>query len=238
MTKTAIVTGASRGIGLAVSKRLAASDFAVYGIARKFERDSRELFAQTWSLDLGDIGNLPDAFKRLGINALEPEVVIFCAGIGKFGSLEQMSNDDISTLVDLNLVSPMLLTRAVLPGMRRRGCGRLIYLGSEAAHRPGRKGSLYCASKSGLRGFVHALREDVAQSGVAVSIINPGMTATGFYDALDFAPGVEAGQHLEVETVADAVELVINANPGVVYDEINLSPANRVIDFRKKPTTR
>ena len=109
----------------------------------------------------------------------------------------------------------------------------LIFIGSEAALVGSRKGSIYCASKFALRGFSQALRDECAKSSVRVSLINPGMVKTDFFQTLTFKPGEHESQHLLAEDVADAVSYIINARKGIIIDEINLNPANNVIQFKK-----
>jgi NADP-dependent 3-hydroxy acid dehydrogenase YdfG len=123
------------------------------------------------------------------------------------------------------------VTRAFLPDFKRQGYGDLVFIGSESALRGGRRGAVYSATKFGLRGFVQSLRDECARSSVRVGIVNPGMVATSFFNALDFRPGQEPGQHLQAEDVAEAVRFMLTARPGAVIDEINLSPEKTVIDF-------
>jgi short-subunit dehydrogenase len=107
-----------------------------------------------------------------------------------------------------------------------------VLIGSEAALRGSRYGSIYCAAKFGLRGLAQALRQEAATAGVAVSIVNPGMVRTGFFDELDFVPGERPENALEPADVAEAVWLAVSTRAGAVVDEIDLSPLSRVV--RKK----
>jgi short-subunit dehydrogenase len=228
--RTILVTGASRGIGLAIARRLRSAGTRVIGVSRTPPPvgESGIVFV---ALDLADLAALPDSLRRLAADHPQIDALVLNAGTGRFGTLEQFSPIQIRALVELNLVSPMLVTRAFLPRFRLKGYGDLVFIGSESALRGGRRGAVYSATKFGLRGFVQSLREECARSGVRVGIVNPGMVATSFFDALDFRPGQEPGQHLKAEDVADAVLSMLTARPGAVIDEINLSPAKTVIDF-------
>ena len=104
--------------------------------------------------------------------------LIFAAGVGQFGSLEEFSYDQIQALMTINFTSPVLLTRALLPSLKRKTRADLIYIGSEAALKGSRKGAIYCASKFALRGFTQALREECSTDKVRVCLINPGMVLT------------------------------------------------------------
>ena len=117
--------------------------------------------------------------------------------------------------------------------MRRRGRGRLIFIGSEAALAAGKKGALYCASKFGLRGFSLSLRDDCASDGIQVSLVNPGMVRSPFFDKLPFAPGKRSENAIDVDDVARIVMQILECSPDIVIDEINLSPRLKSIDFGK-----
>jgi NADP-dependent 3-hydroxy acid dehydrogenase YdfG len=120
----------------------------------------------------------------------------------------------------------------LLPSLKRKKNTDLVYVGSEAALKGSRKGAIYCASKFALRGFTQALREECAKSRVRVSLINPGMVKTPFFEGLSFEPGGDAGQFITADDVAETLQYILNSNPNIVLDEINLSPLNKVIHFR------
>jgi len=227
-----VVTGASSGIGLAIARRLVADGHDVVGMARDFSKTaySHERF-QTVVADLADLETLPDRLQRLMGDHPDISGAVLCAGRGHFGNLEEFSYVQIRELVDLNLISQIYFARALLPHFKRLECSDLVLLGSEAALSGGRKGAVYCATKFALRGLAQALREECARRGVRVTLINPGMVQTPFFDQLSFRPGGSPENFVLPEDVASAVSLVVNARPGTVYDEINLSPLKRVIDF-------
>ncbi|MBI4585673.1 MAG: SDR family NAD(P)-dependent oxidoreductase [Planctomycetes bacterium] len=233
MSKTILVTGASSGIGRAICERLLAEGHQVLGVARDFKKlpSSHPRF-QAFFIDLSALPALPERLQAVAEAHPQVEAIVFNAGRGLFGSLEQLSPAQIRSLIDLNFTSHALLARAFLPALKKRGEGDLIFIGSEAALRGRRMGSIYCASKFALRGFAQALREECAASGVRVAVINPGMAQTPFYDGLDFAPGPEPANYLEPADVAQAVSLILAARPGTVFDEINLSPLKRVVRAR------
>ena len=232
--KNALVTGASRGIGLAISKKLHSLDFKVHGIARGFKsRLEEDLFSSTHCIDLSVLETLEKQISVV-LQRLETlDVVVFNAGVGRFGSLEQFSFNDIDNLLSVNLTSQIYLSRILVPRLRKQGFGRLVFIGSQASYEAGRNGAVYCASKFGLRGFVLALRQNLARSGIQVTLLNPGMTQTDFYEKTNFEPGAETSQHLTTETIADVVEMLLTVPSSSVVDEINLTPANHVINFKK-----
>jgi short-subunit dehydrogenase len=235
--KTYLISGASRGIGRAVSERLLRAGCRVVGIGRDFDtRLSDHPDFEPVVIDLSLLEQLPGQLQQLHKRIALLDGVICAAGYGRFGALEQFSPAQIRALIDLNLTSQMLLTREFLPALKRRGAGNLVFIGSEAALSGGKNGAVYCASKFALRGFAQALREECAASGVRVGIVNPGMVATEFFRDLDFRPGGSPDQHLTAEDVADAVWLMLSARPGAVVDEISLSAQKRVIEFARQRT--
>ncbi len=233
---TALVTGASSGIGLAICHQLLQKDWQVHGLARDFKK-VKSLTAHSnftaVSIDLANLETLPETIIPLLQSTASINAVIFCAGKGLFGGLEQFSYTQIRELMELNFTSQAYLARAVLPKMKQAKQGDLIFLGSEAAITGSRNGSVYCASKFALRGFAQALRDECAKSGIRVSIINPGMVKTPFFNELSFEPGDKPTESILPEDVAEMVSLVLNTRPGTIIDEITCSPASKNIHFKK-----
>ena len=228
--KIAIITGASSGMGAAISKQLLEDGFEVYGLARDFSKsdiDSKS-FHQI-KLDFSDLNNLPDRLAELGKQFPNMDALICCAGKGQFGSLEEFSYQQMQDLMQLNFMSQAYITKALVPSMKRQGHGDVIYIGSESALTGGKKGAIYCASKFAIRGMAQALREECSRSNVRVTLINPGMTKTPFFENLKFQPGVNKENYIEPEDIAKAVSMVLASRPETVFDEINLTPMKNVV---------
>lgn len=230
--KTVIITGASKGIGFAISNKLIKEGWKVIGLARTFPSQLPEEFIP-FSIDLEDIKELPKALKQLQSEYPEVDGLICNAGKGRFGSLEELSFREIHALMDLNFLSHVYLIKTFLPSFKRDNQGHIILIGSEAAIQGRRMGSLYCASKFAVRGFAQALREECSTSNIRVSLINPGMVRTEFFEDLNFAPGEDPLEHLVPEDIADSISMILNARVGAVFDEINLSPQKKRILFQK-----
>jgi len=232
-----LITGASSGIGRETCKRLLDDGHQVIGIARDFSKfpcDSNAFTPVT--IDLEAVATLPEKLQALAKTQSDVDAVICCAGRGQFGSLEEFSYEQIHSLIDLNFTSQAYMARTFLPTLKRQQSGTLIFIGSEAALKGSRKGSIYCASKFAVRGLAQALRDECSKSGVSVSIINPGMVKTEFFNELPFSHGNEEDNYLLPEDVADAIALIINARGSAVMDEINLSPLKNVV--QSKPTNK
>lgn len=235
ITRTILVTGASSGIGKATTEKLLQLGHRVIGVSRNLKRlayESDQFYGV--AIDLSDLIKLPEQIKALEKHYPEIDAVIFSAGMGKFGSLEEFSYSQIENFLNINFTSQAFLARGLISGLKQKPYSDLIFIGSEAALKGNRKGTIYCASKFALRGFTQALREECAKSNVRVSLINPGMVKTAFFNPLSFEPGEASNQHLFAEDVADAVCYILNARPGIVIDEINLNPANKVVKAKNK----
>jgi NADP-dependent 3-hydroxy acid dehydrogenase YdfG len=230
----AIVTGASKGIGKAICQKLLTNGYRVVGIARNFsEGKIQHPQFETVCLDLSDIKALPQALKELTIRYPDISILICNAGRGQFKHLEEFSYDQIRSLIDLNFLSHVYMTKTFLPLFKKQKRSDLIFIGSEAALAGKRQGSIYCASKFALRGFVQALRDECATSPVRICLINPGMVQTSFLQDLSFEPGSESTEHLLPEDIAEAVSMVLAARDGAIFDEINVSPHKKHICFKR-----
>ena len=232
--RTILVTGASSGIGQAIATLLLRRGYRVIGLARDFSKaafDSENFVAI--SIDLSRLDELAARLEILIQKEPAIDGVILCAGSGRFGSLEEFSHTQIRALIELNLTSPIYLARTLIPGMKQRTSGDIIFMGSEAARTGGKRGTVYSAAKFGLRGLAQSLRQECAASGVRVSIVNPGMVKTAFFDELDFQPGDAPDNYILPEDVALAVLAILETRTGTVFDEINLSPQKKVIRFPK-----
>ncbi len=232
--RTVLVTGASSGIGRAIARNLLQQGHQVLGVSRDCSQivQHGDNFISV-QLDLSRLKDIPKKMRELELAYPEFDAVIFCAGKGQFGSVEEFSYTQIEDLMTLNFTSQIFMVKALLPALKRKEHSDLIFIGSEAALKGSRKGALYCASKFALRGFTQSLREECGKSNVRVCLINPGMVKTAFFDSLSFEPGDEPSNFIEPEDVAETVSYVLNSRAKIVLDEINLSPLNKVVKFKK-----
>ena len=232
--KLVVITGASSGIGLALVKALLEQGYAVLGIANNFEKaglDHPDFSSR--SINLADIDALEESMSAVLSDIDMPvKALINNAGIGRMGFLEQLSVKDIRLVMDTNLTSQIIVTKAFLPLLKKQGEGDILFMGSEAALKGARQGSIYCASKFAVRGFSQALRDECGKSGVRVTLINPGAVRTPFFEKLKFEPGPAPENAIEPEDISGAISMVLAARQGTVFDEITLSPRNHV--WKKK----
>ena len=231
LDKTYIVTGASSGIGEAISERLLELNAKVIGVCRNVKNIEGQERFEPVSINFDKPANYENALKALVKNTPEIDGCICAAGVGRFGGLEQFSFAQMQSIMHINFTAHALLMRYVLPKLKLQKHGDVIFIGSEAALDGGKNGAMYCASKFALRGLALSLREECSKSGVRISLINPGMVKTPFFENLSFAPGDEEENHLVAEDVANATQLILTSRQGTVFDEINLSPLKKVINF-------
>lgn len=228
-----IVSGSSSGIGKSIAKTLLEAGAEVIGLARNHSKSNlKSENYKPYELDISDTYKLSKTFSK--VLSAYPRVngFVSSAGFGNFNGLENFSPEQIMSYVNTNLVSHMIMTRLLVPQMKKYNSGKIIFIGSEAALRGNQKGSLYNAVKFGLRGFSQAIREECSGSKVHVSIINPGMVRTNFFAKLNFSPGDEPSNAIEAYDVAQLVLTIFAMRNGTVIDEINLSPLNKVIKFK------
>ncbi len=227
MPRQILITGASSGIGLATAQLLLERGYEVTGISRR--RANHKEFP-TIELDLANSHDIDSCLKQL-LKENSFDGFVHAAGYGEFGSIEQFSVAQIERTIQVNLTSALLIARQLVPAFRKQQSGRLIFIGSESALNAGRKGALYSAAKFGLRGFCQALREDCASDGIQVSLINPGMVRSPFFDKLSFAPADLPENAIEPAQVAELVDFILASNDNIVFDDVQLTPRVKSINF-------
>lgn len=227
--RTAIVTGASRGIGAAIARRLAASGARVALVARSAEplrALAHEIGAGAVAVvaDVSHPDAVVDALAALGVEA--PDILVNNAGAFFVTPAHDTSVEAFRDTLELNLTAPFAFVRAVMPAMRRRGAGHVVTIGSIADRVAFPGNAAYAASKFGLRAMHEVLRAELKGTGVRASLVSPGPVDTPLWDAVD--PGARVGHTprqdmLAAHAVADAVHYVVTAPAAVNVDELRLS---------------
>ena len=235
MPRIAVVTGSSSGIGRATATRFLEAGFTVIGLARHHDKNAmRHDHYHPRVVDLSNIEKLDKIAVDISKDYPKISVLVCNAGFGDFRHLENFSYMQIQEFLNVNLISHIVLCRHMVSSMKKLGRGDIVIVGSEAALIGKRKATLYSSAKFGMRGFAQSLRDEVGSSGLRVCIINPGMVRSSFFDNLNFKPGNSPENAIEPDDIAKAIVETIAARKGTVIDEINLSPASKVIDFKTK----
>lgn len=180
--RTALVTGASSGIGLATARRLLDRGYRVIGTSRKPDGvpdEARPEGLRYRALDLRDPSSIDGFVGALHAENLHVDVLVNNAGESQSGPLEDIPRSALERLFQLNVLGPVHLTQRLLPEMRQRGYGRVVMVGSMLASFPLAYRSSYVASKAAIEGFATAARFEMSPFGVWITTVEPGSIKTG-----------------------------------------------------------
>jgi len=208
--KTILITGATSGVGYALAKQLNTEGYEVWATGRSKDKllELESIGIRTVQADLTkleDVDTLMEAIKN-------PDCVIFSAGVGTFRFAHEISDESMNSMMDVNVLAPIRLTKLLLPKMMERRSGHLVYLGSQAGKVATPKASVYAATKHAIIGYANGLRMEVAPFNIHVTTVNPGPIDTPFLNLAD-----DTGKYREslgkyllaIDTVVDAVGRVI-----------------------------
>lgn len=176
MIRTALVTGASSGIGAAVATALRDRGYRVYGTSREPGAVRSPITSVEYlSLDLTDPASIEQCARAAGA----VDVLVNNAGESQSGPLEELPMEAVQRLFQLNVFGHVRLTQLLLPGMRERGYGRVVMVGSMLASFPLAHRGSYVATKAAIKGFADSLRREVSPYGIGVCTVEPGSINTG-----------------------------------------------------------
>ena len=224
--RTTVVTGASRGIGLAVAEELQAAGAHVVRLARSLADAERERRTDL-RCDVTDPASVARAAGRVLAARGAPDVLVNAAGVFLVAPLAETSPQDFGAQLAGNLVAPFLVLRAFLPAMTARGRGLVVTIGSVADHHAFAGNAAYGAAKSGLRGLHEVLRAELRGSGVRATLVSPGPVDTALWDPVDpdRRPGfTKRAQMLKAEDVAEAVLFVVTRRDEVHIPDLLIEP--------------
>jgi NADP-dependent 3-hydroxy acid dehydrogenase YdfG len=228
--KIAIVTGASSGIGIEFSKKLAAKGAVVYGLARRLNklREIQEEIGRTFipvQMDITNSGDIAEWVSSTFSGHHLPHILINNAGLGYFGNVENLSVEDWNTMMNTNLNGVFYLTREIVPLMKNNEdhC-HIINIASVAGLLGNPQISGYNATKFGLRGFSEALFKELRYDAIKVSTMFPGSIATHFFDNTD-GSGTHSNM-LHPSDVADTLIHLLETPDNFLINEITLRPLN------------
>lgn len=230
--KTAVITGASRGIGLATSRALAGAGFRVAMLARSADAlvaEAKAIGERATAVvcDVIDdrsvhaaIGRVTDVFGEA------PDLLVNNAGFFTLATVDAMSVADFRSAVEVNLVAPFRFVRAFLPAMCERASGHIVSIGSVADRVAFPENAGYAASKFGARALHEVLRAELKGTGVRATLISPAAVDTALWDGIN--PDERHGftprrAMLHAEAVAAAVMFAVTQPGDVNIDELRLS---------------
>ena len=227
----AVVTGASRGIGLSITRVLVAAGARVVMLARTradLKREALTLGARALDLpcDLADAADVERALVVISERMGAPDILVNNAGAFALGAVGTLPGETVQRLLAINLLAPYRLANAFVPLMRTRGTGHVVTIGSIADRHTYPENAAYAASKFGVRAVHQVMREELRGSGVRVSLVSPGPVDTPLWDSI--SPDTRAGftpraSMLHADAVADAVLWVVTRPGEVNIDEVRLT---------------
>ncbi len=216
--KVALVTGASKGIGAAVSLALAAAGAKLMLVARGQEaleaiaEKCREAGSPKVVTVAADVSQYKD-LDRIVMSTVREfdgfDILVNNAGIGSVKPIEDVSDEEYDHAMAVNLRAPFMLTQSAVKTMRRKGTGQIVQIGSGLSYFGRADWSLYAAAKFGLRGFTECVRHEVAKEGIKVGLVAPGYTKTEFFEEFPDRAERNFDGSLMPEDVAHAVMAMI-----------------------------
>jgi len=227
-----LITGATKGIGLATARLFAASGYDLALVARN--REALGALADelaplgvrvAWaSVDLTDSGSIEPAIRGLCSQQSGPDVLINNAGSAATGSLADMPVEQWQWLMQLNLTSVLQVCRVVVPLMRAAGGGRIINVSSHAAAQAFPSWGAYCVSKAALASFSRCLAEEERPHGVRVCTLTLGAVNTPLWDSETVDSSFDRRAMLPVDQAAEALLILAQQPPTQVVEDLTLMP--------------
>lgn len=233
--KIALVTGATSGIGYALSKQLLEMNYVVYGVGRNFAKliDFSSNF-KIVKCDLAKLNELEAMLKEL--KKVPFDLIINAAGVGYFGLCEEINSSKIQNMIAVNLQAPLIISQFFLRGLKERK-GMIINISSITAKKESPLAAVYSATKIGLSHFGKNLFEEVRKTGVKVVNIYPDMTKTNFYENNNFFDcDDDRDAYLETDDLREILNFILNQNNSVVLTDITIRPQKHKI--KKKGNTK
>lgn len=239
--KTALVTGASSGMGKAIAKRLIQDGYQVYVAARSVDKmaDLARLGAEPLRMDVSKDEEIVAGVNTILAQAGGVDVLVNNAGFGLYGPVEEIGIDEARYQFEVNLFGAARLTQLLLPAMRARKSGYIVNITSMGGKMYSALGAWYHATKHALEGWSDCLRLEVAEYGIKVVIVEPGVIETGFGDGAteSIVKRSASGPYGKmVQMVAKSIKNTYGhgtgSDPGVIADVVSKAVAS------KNPKTR
>lgn len=228
--QTAIVTGASRGIGKEIAVKLAQQGMklTLIGSSEEIHQSAEDLNQMGFSdvmpiqADISNEAQVKAAVEKTLQTYGQLDLLVNNAGMGFFKQVDETTLDEWKKVFEVNVQGVFLGSRAVLPHMKERKSGTIITISSDVARYTIPNGSAYTATKYAVQGFSGSLAQEVREYGIRVGTINPGMVDTFFAESKQ---GIEEKKDwLKVEDIANAVVYMASAPKHMMIDEIVLHP--------------
>ncbi|HZW77361.1 MAG TPA: SDR family NAD(P)-dependent oxidoreductase [Flavobacteriaceae bacterium] len=221
----AIVTGAGRGLGAAIAKKLAEEGARVYGMARN-ENELTQLANTTKGelipvvLDLTMRNEIANWVQSEFVSSF-PNILINNAGAGVFAKIDEMQEDQWDQMIGVNLTGVFNITAPVVSKMRKNNQGYIINIGSILGTTTRAEGAAYSATKYGIRGFSESLMKELRGDNIKVSCINPGSIDTDFFQSSGIR---KHANMLQPEDLAEVILFLLKTPNNMLIDELTVRP--------------
>lgn len=221
----AVITGGAEGIGRAIAEGLV-SDHAVYLLDKNpgVLRTAEEVGCAGRVCDISDAGQVEAVIGEIVQEAGQVDVLVNNAGVWIQGPLEQNDVSRMQTVLNVNVLGTMLVTRAVLGGMKQRGQGTIVNMSSQNGLHASADRSVYNASKWAITGFTKCLQQELHHQGIRVIGVYPAMVQTKIFANAGIDRDTTAG--ILPSDVADIVCHAIRAGAHITYPEIGIQPGS------------
>lgn len=233
--KVALVTGASKGIGHATAMRLAEDGVAVVLTATsidlleslKKEIETRGGESLALRCDVTKLAECEELVRQSLLRFGKIDILVNNAGVGYSGKIIESEPDKVQQMVMVNILGVYYMTRSVLPSMMALRKGDIINIGSVAGIKYSPRFAIYSATKFAVRAFSEALRNEVQEHNIRVTLVHPGMTQTAFFES--FARGgspvpLDKGDILRPEDIANTIHFALTRPDGVALNEVTVRP--------------
>lgn len=217
--KTAVVTGSSSGIGLAVCRALLDAGAWVFGLSRRETPIAHDRFR--WlETDVTREAEIDRAFDAVLAEHGRVDLLVNNAGFGFFRDIELIDPAEWRRLIDTNLTAMFLCSRKVAPSMKAARSGMIVNVGSVAGKRGIKGGTAYCASKFAVNGFSESLMEELREFGIRVACVNPGSVMTEFFDHA----GLQPKKYMQPGDLARLIVSLVELPDGMLPGDLTVRP--------------
>ncbi len=229
---TALITGTSSGIGLAISKKLLGLGYKVYGISRNYSNDLKlEKNYIHIEKDLSDLKKIKE-LKSLSKEIESLDLLILNAGIGLIGFHEELDEEKMISMLNTNFTSAILLTKYFLKKIKENK-GKIIFISSSTASKASPLASAYSATKAGISHFADSLFEEVRKFDVKIFTIEADIVNTNFYNDTRISVYPNSDSYTEASELSEVVEFFLNQKKSVIK-KISIEPQKKRVEKKTR----
>lgn len=217
-----LITGVSKGLGLSCCTVFLKKKYKVFGVSRSKPPEAI-LKNKNFTWLAGDI-NDEIFLQKVNREINELDIIIFNAGVGYFKKIDSISSNEIKNTINTNLLSPILWCQKLINKIKKN----VIFISSESAFKGDQFGTVYCATKSGIKIFAEGLWEEKRNTGLKINIIYPSFINTSWFDNKDFKP--QEGQEFVLDSyeIANNIYNIVQNKNGNIF-EIKILPQKKCI---------